>query len=142
MWRYESLAVLTPGITAGAGTFIDPAIYLNKLEEQGNVLRRGDLETASAPEDGLEEPGVRLIILHDENRDTISSAIPPPARGDACAPSEKVAEVYHRPARTAESGERAPARMQLAELRLHPGSWRVTGAPEASSTLAGGRVVL
>ena len=36
MWRYESLAVLTPGITAGAGTFIDPAIYLNKLEEQGN----------------------------------------------------------------------------------------------------------
>ncbi|HUP75155.1 MAG TPA: hypothetical protein VM282_19075 [Acidimicrobiales bacterium] len=36
MWRYESLAVLTPGITAGTGTFLDPAVYLNKLEEQGH----------------------------------------------------------------------------------------------------------
>ena len=36
MWRYESVAVLTPGITAGAGTFIDPAVYLNQLEEKGN----------------------------------------------------------------------------------------------------------
>jgi hypothetical protein len=36
MWRYESLAVLTPGIAAGAGTFLDPAVYLNKLEEEGH----------------------------------------------------------------------------------------------------------
>jgi hypothetical protein len=36
MWRYETVAVLTPGITAGAGTYIDPAVYLNQLEEKGN----------------------------------------------------------------------------------------------------------
>lgn len=36
MWCYESIAVLTPGITAGTGTFIDPAVYLNQLEEKGN----------------------------------------------------------------------------------------------------------
>lgn len=36
VWHYESIAVLTPGITAGAGAFIDPAIYLNQLEEKGN----------------------------------------------------------------------------------------------------------
>src|SRR5687767_6857206 len=36
MWRYESLAVLTPGITPGAGTYLDPAVYLNQLEDKGN----------------------------------------------------------------------------------------------------------
>ena len=36
MWRYESIAVLTPGISANTGTFIDPALYLNELEGQGN----------------------------------------------------------------------------------------------------------
>lgn len=36
MWRYESIAVLTPGITPGVGTYLDPAVYLNRLEEDGN----------------------------------------------------------------------------------------------------------
>jgi hypothetical protein len=36
MWRYESVAVLTPGITPGVGTYLDPAVYLNRLEEDGN----------------------------------------------------------------------------------------------------------
>jgi hypothetical protein len=36
MWRYESIAVLTPGITPGVGTYLDPAVYLNELEEEGN----------------------------------------------------------------------------------------------------------
>ena len=36
MWRYESIAVLTPGITPGVGTYLDPAVYLNQLEEDGN----------------------------------------------------------------------------------------------------------